>query len=192
MSDDIPSEELRLEKLSERHRDILATFYAKDSDFRDFLIDDALKQQEDTISTTYLFFYNPENKLVGYITLLADRVNINGTDLEPLFEKKGVDFKPLPALKIGKLCVHKDYEGRKVGSEMIFFAMKQLVDFSNRAGFRFLIVNAKATAKGFYERLNFKILKPVAGETQPMYFDMIKTIRYKRQKEEEAEKLVLT
>jgi len=43
----------------------------------DFLVEDALENQKNRISVTYLIFLE-SGELVGYVTLLNDRINLEG------------------------------------------------------------------------------------------------------------------
>ncbi len=76
--------DLRVEIIEERHSEIIKNFNVDEKnpeevELKDFLIEDALKNQLMGISTTYLWFYNPNNTLIGYITVLTDAVRIHGT-----------------------------------------------------------------------------------------------------------------
>ncbi|MBU4245689.1 MAG: GNAT family N-acetyltransferase, partial [Nanoarchaeota archaeon] len=144
---------------------------------------DALSNQEMGISYTYLWFYKKNSELVAYITLLADAIRVHGTALGQSFLDKGVDYKTLPALKVGRLCVHKDYRGYGIGTLTTDFAMKKLLAINENEGVgcRFLITDAKKDAIHFYKKMHFEILKEREKGTIPMYYDMIDLLMYKRQ-----------
>ncbi len=185
----IPPEELRREQLSEKHREIINSFETDEIELKKFLIEDALNNQDRAISDTYLWFYNPKNELAGYMTLLSDAVRVHGTSLGQSFLDKGVAYKTLPALKIGRICVDKKYLRKGVGTEMLAFAARTVLEINRKVGCRFVVVDAKQDARHFYSKLNFQILKDREKGTVPMFFDMIRTIRYQRQLKKEAEKL---
>ncbi len=185
----IPPEDLRREQLSEKHRNILNSIETNEIDLKKFLIEDALNNQDWAISDTYLWFYNPKNELAGYMTLLSDAVRVHGTSLGQSFLDKGVAYKTLPALKIGRICVDNKYLRKGVGTEMVAFAARTLFEINEKIGCRFVVVDAKEGAKHFYSKLNFQILKDREKGTVPMFFDMMRTIRYQRQLKKEAEKL---
>ncbi len=110
MAGDIPQDDLKVEKLSEEHKNVLRMFKTDNLELKKFLVEDALRNQELSISNTYVWFYKPQdNELVGYITILADAIGINGTRLGDYFYEKGVPYKTLPAIKIGRLCVCNEY-----------------------------------------------------------------------------------
>ena len=178
-------EDLRIEKLSRRHGDIIKAFETDTKELKDFLIEDAINNQEMAISTTYLWFYRPADQPAGYITLLADAIRVHGTPVGGTFLDKGVPYKTLPAIKIGRMCVDNRFKGRGIGTYMIYFTAKRAVEISESVGCRFIVVDAKRETGSihFYKRLGFEILKSREKGTIPMYFDLIKLIQLQRQKQ---------
>jgi len=179
----IPFEDLEIELISEKHKSLLESFKTDNFELKQFLLEDALGNQEIGISYTYLWFYRKNNELVAYITLLADAIHVHGTLLGRSFLEKGVGYKTLPALKVGRLCVHKDYTGQGIGTLTTDFAMKKLIAINEQVsvGCRFLIVDAKKDAIHFYKKMDFQVLKAREKGTLPMYRDMLKQIRIKRE-----------
>ena len=168
-------DELRIEILNKCHK--LDDFRTYEQELEDFLKNDALQNQQLHLSVTFLWFY--EKRLVGYITLLNDTIKLE-RKLRKLFISKGVHYKSLPALKIGRLCVHDDFLRRGIGRLMIIFAIDQAKDIAkNQAGCRFITLDAKRNmdkdldATHFYRRLGFDILKATRRDTTPMCLDII-------------------
>jgi GNAT superfamily N-acetyltransferase len=182
---DISASDLRVSKITEKDLDVIDKFETDVKDLKDFLIDDALNNQKLAISTTYLVFYNPDNRLVGYISILADALRVHGTTIGKSFVDIGVNYKTLPALKIGRMCVDKNYSRRGIGTHMIYFAMKILLKMSEKIGCRFIFIDAKTQtdAPKFYKKFGFVVLKAREKGTIPMFLDMVKYIeRYKEGK----------
>ena len=121
----IPPSDLRIEKIGKAHKRKIRKFHADNKELKDFLVEDAFKNQEDGISNTFVWFYNPVNELMGYVTILTDAVRIHGTRLWESFTREGIPYKTLPALKIGRLCVDKRYERKGIGREMVLFVMEK-------------------------------------------------------------------
>ncbi|MBI2655768.1 GNAT family N-acetyltransferase [Candidatus Woesearchaeota archaeon] len=170
----IKSDEIIIEKLEDKHN--LSNFKSYEKELVDFLIEDALNNQKQKFSVTFLWFYN--NTLVGYVTLLNDKLNLE-VNLKEFFREKDVHYKSLPALKIGRLCVHDDYQRRGLGKLMVLFAIKQATEISeNKSGCRFITLDAKRNEKKdldsihFYKKLGFKMLKERIKGTTPMYLDL--------------------
>ncbi len=185
----ISVEDLRVEKISDRHVPILMEFKSSNKELRDFLIEDALENQEISISTTYLIFYNPLNKLLAYVTLCSDAIRVHGTKLGKTFHDKGVPYKTLPALKVCRLCIDKDYEHRGIGTITTLFTMRKLLEINEKSSCRFLVVDAKRDSVQFYKKNKFQILKSREKGTLPMYYDMIKQIKLFRENKKKLSKL---
>lgn len=164
--------DIRIERLKDCHD--VKGFSSYEKDLMAFLNQDALGNQKNRISVTYLWFLKT-GELVGYITLLNDRINLEG-GLKAAFKNKDIFYRSLPALKIGRLCVDDRFLRRGLGTLMIDFA----IDTANRifkeySGCRFIVLDAKKNTRGspvqFYEKQGFKTLKERKG-TIPMYFDL--------------------
>lgn len=166
--------ELRIEKLSANHD--LGSFESYEQELVDFLNEDALENQSQNLSVTFLWFY--EGSLVGYITLLNDRINLE-CSLKTFFKEKGVLYKSLPALKVGRICVHDKFRRQGLGKLMMLFAIKIATEIGeSKAGCRFITLDAKRNPDPnldsihFYKRLGFQVLKPREKGTIPMYLDL--------------------
>jgi ribosomal protein S18 acetylase RimI-like enzyme len=178
----IDIKDLRVELLESRHKAVIKGFRTdakkpEEVELRDFLIEDAIDNQEMEISSTYLFFHNPSNKLAGYVTVLSDAVRIHGTHLGKAFSDQGVPYKTLPAMKIARMCVDEGFKRKGIGTNMLLFAMGRLVAVNEHCGCRFLIVDAKRDAIHFYKRFSFQVLKEKEKGTLPLYYDMFNILK---------------
>ena len=72
----IESADIEIQKINDSHISILQGFKSYEKELVDFLIEDALNNQKQKLSVTFLWFY--ENNLVGYVTLLNDKINLEG------------------------------------------------------------------------------------------------------------------
>ena len=182
MPEKIKPEELRIEKLEPKHNDLLNGFTTSSKELKDFLIEDALNNQKQKLSVTFLWFY--ENNLVGYVTLLTDKINLEG-NLKQFFREKDIHYKSLPALKIGRLCVHEDFLRRSIGRLMVLFSIQKSNEISeNMAGCRFITLDAKRNENReldsihFYKKLGFEVLKERNKGTMPMYLDLVNNLKF--------------
>ncbi len=180
-------EEQRLPKikLEELHIEIInptnnvGNFRSYERELVNFLIEDALDNQQKKISTTYLWFYKPNKELVGYLTVLADAINLEG-ELKEYFRQAGIFYRSLPALKIGRLCVSDDYLGRGIGTLMIEFIIILAEKIGKDVGLRFITTDAKRNqdpkreSTHFYKKFGFEILKQREKGALPMFKDLIK------------------
>lgn len=179
----IPIDQVRVVKLSGKNKNVIERFETDTKELKDFLVEDAINNQQISISDTYLWFYNPENRLVAYMSLLTDAIRVHGTQLGRSFVDKGIEYKTLPAIKIGRMCVDKNYIGRGIGTHMIHFVMKLLLEVNERVGCRFIVLDAKTQTNAirFYKKFGFEVLKRREKGTMPMFLDMIKYIEYYRE-----------
>jgi len=188
-SNKINVDDIRVEKIDQRHSEIIKKFQSSNNELEKFLVEDAIKNKDIDINTTYLFFYNPGNNLVGYVTICSDSIKIRGTQLGNSFNNKGIVYSSLPAMKICRLSVDKRFERKGVGSILIYYSMKKLLQIDEKVSCRFITVDAKRESIHFYKKLGFEILKEQKGDTLSMFFDMIKQIKILREGKKKLNKL---
>jgi Predicted acetyltransferase len=84
-------------------------------------------------------------------------------------------YSHYPALKIARLAVHREWEGRGIGTAMLVESVITAFIISKYGGCRVITVDAKKKAVGFYERYGFKKAK-TSKETDAvtMYLDLNK------------------
>ena len=120
------------------------------------------------------------------MSVLTDAINLNA-DLKGYFRsKEKIEYKSLPALKIGRLAVDDDHLGKGIGTQMIYFATFLAREiYSKYCGCRFLTVDAKRgsipekDSPHFYRKLGFDVLKPRDKGSVPMYLDLWLGVRHK-------------
>ena len=170
----ISPSEIKIE-IIEHYHDVGA-FTSYEPELVDFLTEDALENQKQRLSVTFLWFY--EQKLVSYFTLLNDKINLEG-DLKEFFKEKGIHYKSLPALKIGRLCVDDKFVRRGLGKVLVLTAVKIAQEISEtRSGCRFITLDAKRSQNPerdplpFYQKLGFQILREKKKGPTAMYLDL--------------------
>lgn len=178
--DKVKIENIKIERITLDHD--LKEFKTYEKELFNFLVEDALNNQDNKISVTYLWFLNT-GELIGYVTLLNDRINLEG-DLKEFFRIKGIQYHSLPALKIGRLCVDDRFLRRGIGTMMIDFSVKIAFNiFKMYSGCRFLVLDAKRNSINdpihFYKKLGFKELKERKKGTTPMYFDLTNNLEFR-------------
>jgi len=151
----IRPEEIRIEKLSKEHD--ITGFQCYEKELVKFLNEDALDNQDKRISMTYLWFLKETNELIGYFTLLNDKINLEG-DLKKFFKNKNIGYSTLPSLKIARLAVDNRFLRRGIGSLMIDYVVRRAKFISiGIAGCRFVTVDAKKNSIVFYQKKGFEI-----------------------------------
>lgn len=175
----IKVEDIKIERLNENHN--ILNFQTYEKELRDFLVEDALNNQKNRISVTYLWFLKT-GELIGYVTLLNDRINLEG-ELKDIFREKSIGYHSLPALKVGRLCVDNSFLRKGLGTLMLAFAVKIAHHiFNEYSGCRFIVLDAKRNPQNdpihFYKKVGFIQLKERKKGTTPMYLDLISNIKF--------------
>jgi GNAT superfamily N-acetyltransferase len=176
----IKPEELRVEKLSNAHAEIIKNMCSYEPELVDFLLEDALNQQNRKISVTYLWFLIETKELVAYVTVSPDCVKLKkiNPELSQKFRDKGINYKSLPALKIGRLCVDDKFQKRGIGKLIIQFSISMAIKLSQQVGCRFLYLDAKRNpdsskdAIHFYKKMGFELYKERDTRETPLYMDL--------------------
>ena len=170
----ITVDQIQIEVINEDYD--VTRFRSYENDLAKFLVEDALDNQKQFLSLTFLWFF--EGRLVSYITILNDKINLKG-DLKDFFKQKGIHYGSLPALKIGRLCVDDRFVRRGLGKLMI----QSAISIANKlntswSGCRFITLDAKRNDNpskdplNFYKKQGFKVLKEKNGSTTPMFLDL--------------------
>ena len=120
----MPMVELYFDTLSDNRAEHVSGFDCGDMpweiDLNDFIQDDALRDQRQNLSRTYLFFADEDGqKCVGFATLLATAVERKEWHLLPKLRKDEIEYKSIPALLIGRLAVRKSVQGQRIGSRIL-------------------------------------------------------------------------
>src|SRR3989344_4994058 len=177
----IPIEEIEIVSLSEKHSWMLPVFKSFEKELVQFLADDALDNQKKKISRTHLWIHRPTGKLMGYITLLTDKIKLH-PEMMKKFTEKGIRYKSLPALKIGRICVHDDFLRKGIGTHMIDWAISVTRKVNEFAGCRFITLEAKRyddkekDPVHFYRKNGFETYAKAEKGARPMYKDIYKLL----------------
>jgi GNAT superfamily N-acetyltransferase len=158
-------------------------FDCDDSDLNDFLLNDAAPSQDNLISVSYIV--EDESRTIAFYSLLNDRISAELCPSNRWYRKNirdhfpdGKRYESYPAVKVGRLGVHKDFQGQGIGEQLLDF-LKQTFVHNNRTGCRFITIDAYNNPRSisFYQRNGFDFLDSVSGDDHPrtrlMYFDLI-------------------
>lgn len=109
----------------------------------------AVSDFQSGMGVTYLAVNHTDtgNAAAGYITLRASALSIPGEDGKPL---------TCPALEIAELAVAEKYERQGIGTMMLDFAVRMVVELrKTKMGVKCLLVVADPSATGFYRKYGF-------------------------------------
>ena len=118
----------------------------------------ALQNEESGASRTYVVCAGQQ--VVGYYALAVGAV----AHAEAPGRVRRNMPDPVPVMIIGRLAVHKDFQGRKIGPGLLRDAVLRTLQAANIAGVRAILVHAiSEQARQFYEDCGF-----IASPMDPM------------------------
>jgi hypothetical protein len=154
-------------------------------DLNDFLFNDALFELNNRLLVTYIL-ETPE-ETVAYFSVANDLLKINATDckeFKKILRKKIRDRRLYelfnrnyyPAVKLGRLAVNKEYQGKGVGCELVK-AIKYSFITNNKTGCAFITVDAinEELPLNFYSKNGFLFLSEndSEDESRMMYYCLL-------------------
>jgi GNAT superfamily N-acetyltransferase len=113
------------------------------------------------VGTTYVAV--DADRILGYATVASGNIEI---DELPAAVRRGLPAYPLPVLRLGRLAVDESVRGQGLGKELLRFVFDLALRMANDYGCTGVLVDAKANAVGFYERLGFMSLEVVEGQSE--------------------------
>jgi GNAT superfamily N-acetyltransferase len=117
----------------------------------DFLLRQAGQQQRRGFGKTYVALADDGVSVIGFVTVSAGQVATSS-----LTSQTKLPRYPAPILRIGRLAVDVRYQGKGVGQDLLAFALRLAVEFSQRGGLYAVGGDAKHDkAMAFYEKLGF-------------------------------------
>jgi len=94
-----------------------------------------------------------DSKVIGYYTLSSNSINLSDI---PEDLAKSLKYVEIPVIIIGRLAVHQDYQGNKLGKTLLIDALKRIVEISALVGNHAVIVDPiNEIADKFYTKLGF-------------------------------------
>ena len=160
-------------------------FDCGDFDLNDFFLKDAVNYLRQLLTVTYVF--ESDKETVAFFSVLNDNIINQDSRTQKTISNKLARKIPnekrrpsYPAVKIGRLGVHINYQCHGIGCEIIDF-IKVLFTDDNKTGCRFITVDAYNNERTtrFYSNNGFKFLTETDknDDTRLMYFDLMTFIR---------------
>lgn len=124
-------------------------------------LDNYIKQyvsQDVKRKLTVCYVLEDEHKdVIAYYTLSAGSVDLNDI---PDDLKRSLKYAEIPVVIIGRLAVHVDYQGNKLGQILLIDALKRIIEISALVGNHAVIVDPiNESAAKFYAKFGFIQLK---------------------------------
>lgn len=121
-----------------------------------FLLNDALEQQEWLFSKTTLFYY--DHDLIGYVTLVASTMELKDAQqikTQPGIAEIGRDV--IPSVLIARFGVHQNHQRKGYGRIMFDWVLAEVIQ--SNVGARLLILHVDGDNKGgreFWKACDFR------------------------------------
>ncbi len=137
-------------------------FDCGDDDLNEFFTKDWFPHFQELMAVTYCVMENGEP--LAMFSLFNDKIDAADMDkLELRRLERGISYPKryhtYPAVKIGRLGVHKNRRGEDVGTDIIEF-LKAFFLIRNKTGCRFITVDSYPQIVRFYQQCGFKVLNP--------------------------------
>ena len=168
----------KIRKLSADKR--VESFDCGDADLNDFILFESSFYGKAMLVVNYVLEHKETKTVVAYFSLANDRVSLsdfqNKTEFNRFRKKRFVNEKRLKsysAVKICRLAVDLSARGQYVGRFLMNFIKSYFVA-NNKAGCRFLTVDAYKEALKFYEKNGFVAMNSddENSDTRLLYFDL--------------------
>ena len=126
-------------------------FSCGDKDLDDFFLYDAVKYERQLLGKSYCYRLISDNSVVVCFFTLSNS-SVEARNLPNSRKKKLTEHIPhekslssYPATLIGRLGVDEEFNGKGIGSELIYFIKQQMLFPRNLAASRYLTVDAYNT-----------------------------------------------
>jgi predicted N-acetyltransferase YhbS len=126
-------------------------FDCGDAALNEFLQRQAGRQQRRGFGKTYVALADDGATVIGFVTVSAGQIATASLPAQARLSRH-----PAPILRIGRLAVDIRHQGQGIGQDLLAFALRLAVEFSQRVGLYAVVVDAKHDkAKAFYIKLGF-------------------------------------
>lgn len=161
-----------------RKNETIKSFDCGDDDLNDFILNRAGDYDKTKLSVTYVFEHKVSGRIIGYFSLANDKISINDFNNNTEFNRfrrhrfrNEKRIKSYPAVKICRLGIDSSFQGYGIGRKLINF-IKLYHTKGNKAGCRFITVDAYSEAVTFYERNRFQCLNICNERSHLLYYDL--------------------
>jgi len=140
---------LRIERLAAHHQ--REAFDCGNPALNEFLRKQASQQQRRSFGKTYVALAENGLSVIGFVTISAGQIATQSLPQPPSPPRS-----PAPILRIGRLAVDRQKQGDGVARNLLSFALKIALEFSETVGLHAVAVDAKDShAATFYQQLGF-------------------------------------
>jgi len=160
----------------------LQDFDCGDDDLNGFISTDALRYRDEMFAQTWVWVQ--DGRIAAYAAMVNDRISTDQLDghkrdaIQVSRLALGKDLLRgghIPAVKLARLAVRKEYRGVGIGRDMVIELCLLFASSRNRTGCRLMTVDAYDSAAAFYRRLEFieqNTKRSPQSSTVPMVIDL--------------------
>lgn len=150
----------------------------EDKDLNNFLLNDAKDYYNKLLAVTYIL--EADGVTSAFFCVSNDNISIEKVDSKNQWQKlfkrrmpQNKRFDSYPAVKIGRLATHKNYQGSGLGTALLDFIKAWFIS-DNRTGCMYITVDAYRQSLRFYEKNDFLYLskKDENAKTRLMYYNL--------------------
>jgi len=164
----------KIESLKKEH---LKNFECEVPELNYYFQNNALDNENELISKNYVFIRKNDNFPCALFTI--SNAEIKSSIETDMVMSENCKYKSYPAVRIGRLAVHKEVSRQGIGSKLLLF-IKIWFSLSNKTGCRYILVDSRKEAVVFYKKNGFE--EYLGNETASKYpvliFDLM-PFRYK-------------
>ena len=153
-------------------------FDCGDDDLNEYFAEDAIDARLHMTCETFSLTHRDAPTVVGLVSVCNDVVEVKHLRSFLQFRdtpETKLQYKEWPAVKIARLAIRSEIQGKNVGSHLMNL-LKTLFVVDNRTGCRIMTVDAynKPRVLNFYQRNEFSFLteKDTTKHTRAMWFDL--------------------
>lgn len=147
-----------IDDVSSEAQGLIGSFSCGTDSLDIFLREQAKDQHVDRLGHTGLLFHGDFDGLVGYITTSADAIPLKASEVGELGLTYDIELSSFPALKIGRLAVHKDLQRQHIGQRILDLTIGEIVGAKQITAARILITDAINDERviRFYRKYGFE------------------------------------
>ncbi len=147
--------------------DDFSSFDCEDEDLNEFIKEDAKRYHETHFARTYVYRINA--KPIAFSSLCIDSVKSRSYEIIESQKRKII-----PALKLARLAVDKEYKGQKIGQALLYHSIYHAFEINrDHAACRLLIVDSKPGIEGYYTQYGFTELPSGKKDYKTLYLDLM-------------------
>lgn len=130
----------------------------------DFLCTEEVSSYEkEGLGRTHLVYH--QGSLVAYFTVSFGDIRIEYLKTFKSFSKFAeMKIESVPALKIGRLAVHKRFQNHGIGRFLVRYIAGMALEMGGQSGVRLLMLQAKPESILFYKQCGFQLTSEVRRE----------------------------